>query len=191
MAYNFNMDFDIWVDADSIPQNLRQVILRASVRLDVRCYFVADRVLADVKQFAADDTFARRKKAREQGMVDAEQVRAVRTKISMIVIETSQDAADNYIVRNSKNGDLCVTHDIPLAARLLQKGCTVIDDRGSEYTESEIKVRLGDRLVNKELRTWGVYVEQQTRMGQGNQKKFADMLDRVLTRLKKASKEDD
>ncbi|MBP5162193.1 MAG: DUF188 domain-containing protein, partial [Spirochaetales bacterium] len=90
---------------------------------------------------------------------------------------------DDYIVETAAEGSLCITHDIPLASRLLEKGCTVIDDRGSEYTASDIKVRLGDRLVNQELRSWGVFSEQQGRIGQGVQKAFADSLDRTITRM--------
>lgn len=177
------MVFDIWVDADSVPVNLRQMILKASSRLDLRCSFVADRSLPDVKRFMADDTFALRQKAREGGETDADAIKAVRTKVSMHVVETGADSADDYIVENADPTSLCITHDIPLAARLLEKGCTVIDDRGKEYTDSDIKVSLGDRLVNKEMRTWGVFAEQQKKMGNSDVKAFADNLDRTLTRM--------
>lgn len=177
------MVFDIWVDADSVPVNLRQMILKASSRLDLRCSFVADRSLPDVKRFMADDTFALRQKAREGGETDADAIKAVRTKVSMHVVETGADSADDYIVENADPSSLCITHDIPLAARLLEKGCTVIDDRGKEYTDADIKVRLGDRLVNREMRTWGVFAEQQKKMGNSDVKAFADNLDRTLTRM--------
>ena len=61
------MVFDIWVDADSVPKNLRQMILKAASRIGARCIFVADRELADVKTYIADDTFSLRQKAREGG----------------------------------------------------------------------------------------------------------------------------
>ena len=103
----------------------------------------------------------------------------------MIVVSSGENSADDYIADTAETGSLCITHDIPLASRLLEKGCTVIDDRGSEYTPDDIKVRLGDRLVNQELRSWGVFSEQQARMGQGVQKAFADNLDRTITRMMK------
>ncbi len=177
------MEFDIWVDADSVPVNLRQIILKASSRLDIRCQFVADRELPDVKRHMADETFSLRQRARESGMSDEARLKAIRTKVSMVVVSTGSNSADDYIVENAGTTSLCITHDIPLAARLLDKGCTVIDDRGREYSDSDIKVRLGDRLVNQELRSWGVFAEQQKKMGGADVKAFADNFDRTLTRL--------
>ncbi len=177
------MEFEVWVDADSVPVSLRQIILKAAARLGLRCFFVADRSLPDVKRFIADDTFALRQKAREAGETDADAIKAIRSGISMHVVQTGSNSADDFIVEHAGPHSLCVTHDIPLAARLLEKGCTVIDDRGGEYTDSEIRVRLADRLVNMELRTWGVYSEQQRKMSGSDVKAFADNLDRTLTRL--------
>lgn len=179
------MSVNIWVDADSVPTNLRQIILRAASRTDAMCRFVADRDLKDIRQFIADDTFARRQKAREEGMTDENQIKAVKSKVSMMVVESGENSADDYIVQNAQKSELCITHDIPLASRLLEKGCTVIDDRGRQYTADDIKAKLSDRLVNQELRSWGVFSEQQKKIDASKQKDFADMLDRTLTHMMK------
>ena len=177
------MVFEIWVDADSVPKGLRTIILRAASRLSLSCTFVADRKLPDVVQYIADDTFSLRQKAREQGILDDGEIHAVKSRIRMVVVPSGQDSADDMLVKEAPAGSLCITHDIPLASRLLEKGCHVIDDRGSEYTQDDIRARLGDRLVNKELRNWGVFADQQVRMDASNQKAFADNFDRMLTRL--------
>ena len=182
------MPTDIWVDADSVPVNLRQMILRAASRLDCACCFVADRELADVKRFIADDTFRRRQQAREQGESDPDTLKAIRSRVRMETVTTGENSADDFIVEKAPEGSLCITHDIPLASRLLKKGCTVIDDRGYRYTEDEIRVKLSDRLVNQELRSWGVFARQQEKMDAARQKSFADMLDRTLTHMNKEEK---
>ena len=179
------MEFNIWVDADSVPAKLRQMILKAASRTSAPCFFVADRELPDVKSYIAEDTFALREKARQAGQPDASEIRRIKSQISMVVVPSGENSADDYIVNQASEASLCITHDIPLASRLLEKGCTVIDDRGSEYTAADIRARLGDRLVNQELRSWGVFSEQQARMGQGLQKAFADNLDRTITRMMK------
>lgn len=179
------MDFEIWADADSIPKNLRPIVLKAASRIGAACRFVADRALPDVRQFIADDTFARRQALREQGVTDEEVIRATKSLISMHVVTTGANSADDYIVQSAPENSLCITHDIPLAARLLEKKCIVIDDRGYEYTASDIRTRLADRLVNQELRTWGVFAEQQGKMDRNTQKAFADTLDKVITRMKR------
>ena len=186
LTYNYAMSIEIWVDADSVPVNLRQILLRAASRLDLPCCFVADRELSDIKRFITDDTFSRRQRSRDEGETDTERIRAVRSKVRMVVVESAQNSADDFIVENAGESSLCITHDIPLAARLLEKGCTVIDDRGSEYTQSDIRAKLGDRLVNQELRSWGVFAEQQGKIDASRQKSFADMLDKTLTRMKKS-----
>ena len=184
-AYNVYMNFDIWVDADSVPRNLRQMILKASSRIRARCFFVADRELPDVKAYIADDTFSLREQARQNGQTDSLELRKIKSSVSMVVVPSGENSADDYMVDRASAESLCITHDIPLASRLLEKGCTVIDDRGAEYTASDIRARLGDRLVNQELRSWGVFSEQQGRMGQNVQKAFADNLDRTITRMMK------
>ena len=177
------MGFDIWVDADSVPKNLRQIILRACARLGCACFFVADRELPDVKQFIADDTFRLRQKAREEGLSDEKDVKAVRSRVCMVVVQSGADSADDRIAEQAHSPALCITHDIPLASRLLEKGCTVIDDRGTEYSASNIRALLGDREVNRELRSWGVFAQKQSRMDGRNTKAFADCLDRTIARM--------
>ena len=184
-AYNIYVEFNIWVDADSVPAKLRQIILKAASRTSAPCFFVADRELPDVKAYIAEDTFALREKARQAGQPDASEIRRIKSQISMVVVASGENSADDYIVEQASESSLCITHDIPLASRLLEKGGTVIDVRCSEYTAADIRARLGDRLVNQELRSWGVFSEQQARMGQGVQKAFADNLDRTITRMMK------
>lgn len=184
------MPIEIWVDADSVPTNLRQIILRAAARLGCKCCFVADRELADVKQFIAENTYSLRQKARDEGQSDPEAIRSIKSQIRMDVVKTGENSADDYIVENAPASSLCITHDIPLAARLLEKGCTVIDDRGGRYTSDDIRKKLADRLVNQELRSWGVYAEQQGKIDSSRQKKFANMLDSTIAHMVAETKEE-
>jgi uncharacterized protein YaiI (UPF0178 family) len=57
------------------------------------------------------------------------------------------DVADRYIAENAEPGDVAITADIPLAAKLVEKGGTAIDPRGDEYTEENV----GDRLAFRDL----------------------------------------
>lgn len=168
--------FDIWVDSDSIPNNLKPIIMKAAVRINAAAVFVADRDLKDVRQFISEDTCRIRKEKND---------RSLKSKISMIVVQSGQDSADNYIVENAKEGSLCITHDIPLAARLLEKKCHVIDDRGMTYSQENINALLSERNVNSQLREMGVFASQQSKQGKENTKLFSDNFDRTLTLLLK------
>lgn len=109
--------------------------------------------------------------------------RSLKSKIKMVVVQSGENSADDYMVLNAQEGSLCITHDIPLAERLLEKNCTVIDDRGGTYTQENIKALLADRSVNAELRSWGVFAEQQSRHTKTGTKNFADNLDRTVTKM--------
>lgn len=162
----------IWVDADSVPVAMRAVILRAAVRTGCPACFVADRILKDVASFIAEDTHSIRVKTGSK---------TDRSAIKLVTVQSGTDSADNYVVQNASPGDLCITHDIPLASRLLEKGCAVIDDRGGQFTLENISSRLFDRDINSQLRLCGVFEKQSKTTGSSNIKAFSDNFDRVLT----------
>lgn len=170
--------FNIYVDADSIPKALRPIILKAANRSGGLCIFVADRSLPDIASFINTDTHEKRVASGDK---------TVKSNVRMIVVKTGDNSADNTIVEMAEEGSLCITHDIPLASRLLEKGCVVVDDRGSEYKKDNIKSLLMGREVNNTLREAGIFSEQQKSRTSNNVKDFADNLDRVLTRMLKLS----
>ena len=170
--------FNIYVDADSIPKALRPIILKAANRSGGLCVFVADRSLPDIASFINTDTHEKRVSSGDK---------TVKSNVRMIVVKTGENSADNTLVEMAEEGSLCITHDIPLASRLLEKGCVVVDDRGSEYKKDNIKSLLMGREVNNTLREAGIFSEQQKSRTSNNVKDFADNLDRVLTRMLKLS----
>ncbi len=184
-SYYIGMNLTLWVDADSVPKNLRSIILKASVRINAQTYFVSDRNLSDVQLFIEEDTHRIRSEKKAQGIIEKAQLKAYISLIHQIVVPTGKDSADNYIVENSTIPALCITHDIPLASRMLEKGAFAIDDRGESYSKDNIKARLGNRSINQQLREFGVFEEQQSKMKESSTKAFADNLDRTLTSILK------
>ena len=82
----------IWVDADALPGEVKEIILRASRRLSIPVVFVANKNV----------------------QVDAGPL------VSFVRVTQGADVADAHIVDHSAAGDLCVTADIPLASALLR-----------------------------------------------------------------------
>ncbi|MDH3222561.1 MAG: DUF188 domain-containing protein, partial [Gemmatimonadota bacterium] len=80
-------------------------------------------------------------------------------------------------------GDLAITADIPLAARLVEKGVTAIDPRGQEYTEATIGERLSIRDFMDQLRSTGVETGGPRPYSDTDKRAFADAFDRTLTRM--------
>ncbi len=53
--------------------------------------------------------------------------------VSSVRVEGGAAGADQYIANQAVAGDLVVTQDVPLAARLTPQGITVLDPRGQEH----------------------------------------------------------
>ena len=50
--------------------------------------------------------------------------------IERIAAGSGMDAADDWIAERAQKGDIVVTADIPLAARVVAEGATALDPRG-------------------------------------------------------------
>lgn len=151
------VDMKLWVDADACPGPVRDILVRASQRLEVPIVFVANKHLS---------------------LPRSELISSVRVGIG-------QDEADKYIDKHARAGDLAVTQDIPLAGLLVPKGVVVLDPRGELFTEENISERLSVRNFMQELRENGVMTGGPSSYSVHDRQQFAASLDRQLTRLKK------
>jgi uncharacterized protein YaiI (UPF0178 family) len=102
--------------------------------------------------------------------------------VSFVLVSEGSDVADGFIVESSNPGDLCVTADIPLAARLAEKGLVAIDPRGTLYSAESIGERLSIRDFMAGLRDVGVQTGGPRPFDLKAKQRFASMLDRELTR---------
>jgi uncharacterized protein YaiI (UPF0178 family) len=64
-----------------------------------------------------------------------------------VTVAQGADAADDWIVDNIGANDICITADIPLASRCLDKGARVLGPNGKPFTPDNI----GGALVSREL----------------------------------------
>lgn len=89
---------------------------------------------------------------------------------------------DERIVRLVAPDDIVVTRDVPLAARLVERGVTALNDRGGVFTRETIDERLSRRDEAKRLRDAGLLFERGRTFGRAEVKAFSDAFDRELTR---------
>lgn len=150
----------IWVDADSCPRQVREIICRTGIRLKLGINFVANRQIPIPES----------------------------PLFSMILANTTPDAADDYIVENAAAEDLAITRDIPLAKRLVDRGILVLNDRGNVYTEKNINERLSMRNLMLELYNNGIAPEKTGQFGRKELQDFANALDREITKMRKNAK---
>ncbi len=146
----------LWVDADAAPRDVKDIVFRSALRLEIDAVLVANQRL----QVPANNRFA-----------------------TAIRVEGGPDRADDYIAEHAVPGDIAVTADIPLASRLVAKGVLTIDPRGTEYTEDNIGERLSIRDFMEQVRLTGVDTGGPKAYGPKDKQSFANALDRILTRL--------
>lgn len=147
----------IWIDADACPRVIKEIVFRASERLEVPVTLVANVPLA-----------------RHHSRL-----------ISSVVVAEGFDAADDHIAEQALPGDLVVTADIPLASRIVQKGAVGLDPRGEQYTEDNVGERLSMRDLLQELRGAGMIQGGPAPFSSTDRQRFASSLDRLLTSMLK------
>jgi len=76
-------------------------------------------------------------------------------RIRIVVVPDGPDAADDWIAERIDADDICITADIPLAARCIRKGAQVLNHDGKPFTEAGIGMALAMRDLNQSLRETG------------------------------------
>jgi uncharacterized protein YaiI (UPF0178 family) len=69
-----------------------------------------------------------------------------------VTVAEGADAADDWIVEHIATKDICITADIPLAARCLDKDARVLAPNGKRFTLDGIGMALGMRELSRHLR---------------------------------------
>ncbi|QXE91926.1 YaiI/YqxD family protein [Geomonas subterranea] len=145
----------IWIDADACPRVIKEIVFRASQRLKVPVCLVANTDLS----------------------------RAHTPLITSVRVAAGFDVADDYIAEHAGDADLVITADIPLAARVVEKGGVALDPRGELYTEENVGERLTMRNLMQDLRNDGLLLGGPAQFGPSDRQRFASALDRLLTRM--------
>ena len=73
--------------------------------------------------------------------------------IETVIVAQGADAADMWIADRVGPGDICVTGDIPLAAKVLEVGAAAIRHNGDLFTTQNIGQQLGMRDLMADIRS--------------------------------------
>jgi len=103
-----------------------------------------------------------------------------------LVVQLGFGAADDWIAEQIGPGDICITVDVPLAARCVEKGALVVTGKGYLYNAANIGEALAVRNLNEELRQAGVLgAGGPSPMGPKDRSKFLAKLDEVINAVKR------
>ncbi len=97
---------EIYVDADACP--VKDETMRIAERHNLKTYLVCDGGLRPSQYPQAE----------------------------LVIVTQGSDAADDWIADHIQDSDICVTNDIPLAARCLKQGALAIKPNGENIPKT-------------------------------------------------------
>ena len=101
-------------------------------------------------------------------------------RVRMVVVGQGADVADDWIAERVTATDLCVTADIPLAARCLAKGARALSHTGRPWTEDNIGNALAGREVARHLREMGLGGGGPPPLTKADRSRFLDALETTV-----------
>lgn len=150
----------LFVDADACP--VREEAVRVAERLGVRVFLVCN------------------------GGIRPHQSPLV----ELVIAPEGPDEADKWIAESIAPGDLCVTADLPLAARVVEAGAAAIKPNGETLTERNAREALAMRDLMTDLRA-----ADPLRQGGGpkpfskaDRSRFLERLDWALRKLQRGER---
>lgn len=150
----------IWVDADACPAVIKDILFKAARRTKLPLSLVANHSMS-----VPPDKH-----------------------ITLTLVPSGFDAADDYIVEKCEAGDLVITSDIPLASDVLGKNALALNTRGDEFDKSSIRAALTMRDFMDTMRSSGEHTGGPKAFSQRDKQNFANALDRLLTQGLQAKK---
>jgi uncharacterized protein len=143
---------EIYVDGDACP--VREEVYRVAARLGLRVHVVAN---------------------------GARPIPPPRDpNVSLILVGGKLDEADDWIAERIGPCDVCITADIPLAARCLAKGARAVAPNGRHWTKDNIGNALAGREVARHLRELGLTTGGPAPFGKADRSRFLGALDNAV-----------
>jgi hypothetical protein len=142
----------IYIDADACP--VREETYRVATRLNIPVFVVSN---------------------------GSRPIRPPRLpNVEMVVVDASPDAADDWIAERVTATDVCVTSDIPLAARCLAKAAQAISPIGKHWTQDNIGSALAGREVARHMREIGLATRGPASLTSADRSRFLSALDAAV-----------
>lgn len=151
---------EIYVDADACP--VREEVYRVATRTGLRVHLVSN----GARPF------------RPPGLAN----------VTMVTVSDGADVADDWIAERITAADICVTADIPLAARCLAKGARALAPKGHVWTKDNIGTALAGRAVAEHLRSFGQPTGGPAPMDKAARSRFLSALDAAVVAALRAAR---
>jgi len=146
---------DIYIDADACP--VKDETIRVAARHGLKTYLVSD------------------------GGIRPSQ----NPLVELVIVTQGADAADDWIAEHIQKADICITNDIPLAARCLERGALALKPNGEPYTENGIGMALANRELMQGLRDSGEITGGPRPFSKSDRSEFLNRLETTVQAAKR------
>lgn len=143
-------DVEIYIDADACP--VKDEILRVAIRHNLKTFMVSDGGIRPSPS----------------------------PLVELVIVTQGADAADDWIAEHIKKSDICITNDIPLAARCLEHGALAIKPNGETFSENGIGMALANRELMQNLRESGEITGGPRPFSKSDRSNFLDRLETLV-----------
>ncbi len=100
--------------------------------------------------------------------------------VRMVTVPDGPDVADDWIAERIGPADICVTSDIPLAARCLSRGARALAPNARIWTQDNIGSALAGRAVSTHMRELGMVTGGPAPLTRADRSKFLSALDTLV-----------
>ena len=102
--------------------------------------------------------------------------------VDTVVVPAGPDIADDWIAEHAEMGDVVITADIPLAARILEKKAHPLGPTGRIFTEETIGMALAMRQLKQDLRESTQTQTRNRSFESKDRSNFLQALDRLVVK---------
>ena len=146
---------EIYIDADACP--VKDETLRVAARHGLKTYLVSDGGIRPSPDPMVETVF----------------------------VTQGADAADDWIAEHIGKADICVTNDIPLAARCLEREAMALKPNGELLTTDGIGMALANRDLMQTLRETGQITGGPRPFNKTDRSRFLDRLETTIQAAKR------
>jgi hypothetical protein len=109
--------------------------------------------------------------------------------VRTVVVPEGPDAADRWIAERAGPGDVVVTADVPLAARVVESGAMALGHRGDRFTRDNVGAKLATRDLMADIRAANPLATPGggRPFAKADRSRFLDALDRTVRAARRES----
>lgn len=104
--------------------------------------------------------------------------------VEMVYVDAGADEADKWIAARAGSGDVVISADIPLAARVVEGGAVVLKPNGEPLTQANVGNALATRDLMTDLRAADPFRQGGGKaFNKGDRSRFREALERILRQV--------